>query len=67
MGTQGLKSEGKAVRRTFKRFTCWRCGKVNPDYLAFRVGLDNPRYYCLNHIPRRVRLRMWIDERLGRS
>jgi hypothetical protein len=56
------------VSRQTKYFTCSRCGELNPDWLTFGVGFltDKPRYYCLGHIPRAVRIRMWIRERLGR-
>lgn len=38
------------------------CDAVNPDYLSFGVGWP-PRSYCLHHIPRRVRIRMWLWEK----
>lgn len=50
------------MTRTFKYFVCTRCGANNPDFLTFGVGVD--RHYCLNHIPRIVRIRMWIRERM---
>lgn len=46
-------------------FVCARCGRTNPDYLTFGVGTD--RHYCLGHIPRAVRIRMWLRERLARQ
>lgn len=52
------------MTRTVKYFDCARCGRTNPDFLTFGVGAD--RYYCLGHIPRTVRVRMWIRERLVR-
>lgn len=51
------------MSRTFKHFTCQRCGARNPDYLTFGVGRD--RHYCLNHIPLLVRLRMRLRELLA--
>lgn len=51
--------------RRIKYFTCGKCGAVNPDYLTF--GVRGDRHYCLGHIPRAVRIRMWIRERLGRA
>ncbi len=49
-------------RRTFKQFTCARCGRMNPDYLSFGVGCPTRRTYCLNHIPLWTRLRMRMRE-----
>lgn len=45
-------------------FRCDRCGAAIPDYLTFGVGRD--RNYCLHHIPRWTRFRMWLREWLGR-
>lgn len=51
--------------RRWQYFTCANCGKTNPDFLAFGVGFGvAARHYCLNHIPRLVRVRMWLRERL---
>lgn len=47
--------------RRVQYFTCTRCGKTNPDYLTFGA---RKRHYCLNHIPRTTRIRMWLRERL---
>jgi hypothetical protein len=57
------------MSRDVKYFTCAKCGTVNPDWLTFGVGFldETPRYYCLGHIPRAVRIRMWLRERLVRS
>jgi hypothetical protein len=46
--------------RVVRHFICGRCGASIPDYLTFGVGPD--RNYCLHHIPRWVRLRIWIRE-----
>lgn len=43
-----------------KTFGCARCGKVNPDWLSFGVGHPTRRAYCLGHIPRWVRFKMWL-------
>lgn len=48
--------------RRYKYFVCARCGRTNPDYLAFGVGEPIRRTYCLDHIPRRIRLRLWLRE-----
>lgn len=50
--------------RQFKYFDCDRCGARIPDYLAFGVGFPTRKTFCLNHIPRWVRLKMWLRERL---
>jgi hypothetical protein len=48
--------------RQYKYFACDRCGKVNTDYETFGVGDPTRATYCLNHIPRWVRLRMWLRD-----
>ena len=45
-------------------YACLRCGAINDEYEAFAAGsLDEPRYYCRRHIPRRSRVRLWLRER----
>lgn len=41
----------------FKWFPCAKCGKLNADYDSFGA---RDRAYCLHHIPRLVRLSMWL-------
>jgi hypothetical protein len=53
------------MTRRHRRFVCSRCGKVNPDYLSFGVGHPTRADYCLNHIPRWVRFKMWIRDMLS--
>ena len=49
--------------RRIQHFTCDKCGTVNPDFLTFGVGHGRgARHYCLTHIPRMVRIRMWLRE-----
>ncbi len=38
---------------------CDRCGMAIPDYLTFAVGHPTRATFCLEHVPRLVRLRMW--------
>lgn len=56
------------MTRRLKTFTCHRCRASIPDYLAFGVGGNggpSKRHYCLHHIPRWVRIRMWLRERIN--
>lgn len=48
--------------REVKTFRCARCGVVNPDWLSFGVGDPIRRTYCLHHIPRWIKLRMWLRD-----
>jgi hypothetical protein len=42
-----------------KTYQCARCGRLNPDYLAFETGWPKRiRYWCLGHIPRWTRIKM---------
>lgn len=44
-----------------KTYPCARCGRENPDYLTFETGWpDRPRYWCLGHVPRWVRIKMLL-------
>lgn len=55
------------MTRYHRYFPCTRCGRVNPDYLTFGVGFPTKATYCLDHIPRWVRFKMWLRElRSGR-
>lgn len=49
------------VNPKYKYFGCAKrgCDKVNPDYLAFESGWPRkPKTWCLNHIPKLVKLKM---------
>lgn len=49
------------MTRTFRYFRCGKCDARIPDYLTFGVGFgQRARHYCLHHIPRRTRVRMWL-------
>ena len=49
-------------KRVVRYFDCYRCGKTNPDYLTFGIGRD--KHCCLDHIPRWIRYKMRLRERL---
>lgn len=48
--------------RTWRLYGCAKrgCDAVNPDYMSFGAGDVG---YCLHHIPVRLRLRLWWQER----
>lgn len=47
-----------------KYFTCYKCNRLNPDWIAF--GLSKNRSCCLYHIPLWTRITMRLKERFGR-
>ena len=54
--------------RQYRWYNCHRCGRQVNDYEAFGVG-DYSRWpwvkrrtYCLRHIPRWAKVRMWLRE-----
>lgn len=61
-----MTDEPNILDRTADTVPCARCCKANPPYLTFETGWPNKiRHWCLHHIPRRVRLKMWLRERFG--
>lgn len=50
------------MTKTYKYFGCCKrhCNAINPDYLAFGVGINTDHTYCLHHIPRYIKVKMWL-------
>lgn len=56
------RATGKVHQR---RYQCERCRTFRSAWEIFGVGFPTERTYCLNHIPRWVRLKMWIRGRFN--